>query len=166
MPTLEQIESDLGFAPQPAPNEATAAFPPVTLPVLASALGLTVRAVNQLAVAGCVVKLSHGQYDFAASIRNYIEKLRAKDFTEKDRLTAAQADIAELKLAEARRELVPASQVDIEWAGIVRDATAAMLGATAKIQGRLGHLSNHDASVIDSEIRAALTSLGEEPANV
>jgi phage terminase Nu1 subunit (DNA packaging protein) len=147
MPTLEQIEADLGFAPQPAPREATAPFPPVTLPVLASALGLTVRAVNQLAVAGCVVKLSHGQYDLIASTRNYCERMRKpSDGNNKDRLLIAQARLAEIKCAEAEKELVPASQVQTTWDSILRTLRASFLGIPARVQAltELGNDNGND----------------------
>jgi terminase small subunit / prophage DNA-packing protein len=166
MPTLEQIEADLGFAPQSAPSEATAAFPPVTLPVLANALSLTVRAVNQLAVAGVMVKLSHGQYDLIASTRNYCERMRKpSDGNSKDRLTLAQAELAETKLAEARKELVPASQVQATWDSTLRTLRASFLGMPARVQTRLSHLTAQDVSIIDREIRDTLTELGNDNGN-
>jgi phage terminase Nu1 subunit (DNA packaging protein) len=158
-----ELERDLlgELAPSTAPNEATAALPPVSLPVLAQTLGLTVRAVNQLAVSGVVVKLGRGSYDLQASVSRYIATLRKPDGNNKDRLTAAQADLAELKLEESRAALLPASTVEREWAGILRDVRAGCLAVTARVQQHLPHLTAHDAATLDSEIRAALSQLGE-----
>ena len=141
-------------------------MPPVSLPVLANTLGLTVRAINQLAVAGVVVKLSHGKYDLAASTRNYIEKLRKpSDSNNKDRLTLAQAKLAETKLAEAEKELVPASQVQAVWDSTLRTLRASFLRIPAKVQARLSHLTAHDFSILDREIRDTLTELGNDNGN-
>jgi terminase small subunit / prophage DNA-packing protein len=128
--------------------------------VLANALGLSTRRIAAMVKEGTVIKRARDSFDWVLSVQNYLAKQRPES-NSKDRLTSAQADLAELKLAEAKGELLPASQIETEWGGIVRDATAAILGVTAKVQGRLGHLSNHDAAVIDSEIRLALTALGE-----
>jgi phage terminase Nu1 subunit (DNA packaging protein) len=148
-------------APSTVPIEATAPLPPVSLPVLAETLGLTVRAVNQLAVTGVVVKVSRGRYDLQVSVSRYIATLRKPDGSNKDRLTAAQADLAELKLQESRAALLPASTVEREWAGILRDVRAGCLAITARVQQHLPHLTAHDAATLDSEIRAALSQLGE-----
>jgi terminase small subunit / prophage DNA-packing protein len=161
MKTENEMLADLGFAPETLPSEATAALPPVSLPVLAETLSLSVRAVNQLAVAGVMVKLGRGRYDLAASCRNYIATLRKPDGGSKERLTAAQADLAELKLQESRAALLPASTVEREWAGILRDVRAGCLAVTARVQQHLPHLTAHDAATLDSEIRAALSQLGE-----
>jgi phage terminase Nu1 subunit (DNA packaging protein) len=158
-----ELERDLlgELAPATAPNELTVALPPVSLPVLAQTLGLTVRAVNQLAVSGVVVKLGRGSYDLQASVNRYIATLRKPDGGSKERLTAAQADLAELKLQESRAALLPASTVEREWAGILRDVRAGCLAVTARVQQHLPHLTAHDAATLDSEIRAALSQLGE-----
>jgi terminase small subunit / prophage DNA-packing protein len=148
-------------APPAAPNEATGALPAVSLPVLAETLGLTVRAVNQLAVSGVVIKVGRGRYDLQSSVSRYIATLRKPDGGSKERLTAAQADMAELKLQESRASLLPASTVEREWAGILRDVRAGCLAITARVQQHLPHLTAHDAATLDSEIRAALSQLGE-----
>ena len=147
--------------PSTAQIEATAALSPVSLPVLAETLGLTVRAVNQLAVTGVVVKVSRGRYDLQASVCSYIATLRKPGGGNKERLTAAQADMAELKLQESRAALLPASTVEREWAGILRDVRAGCLAITARVQQHLPHLTAHDAATVDSEIRAVLSQLGE-----
>jgi phage terminase Nu1 subunit (DNA packaging protein) len=165
MKTENEILADLGFAPSSARHEATEGFPPVALPTLAKALGLTVRAVNQLAVAGLMVKLGHGQYDLIASTRNYCEKMRKSDGGAKDRLTLAQAELAETKLAEARKELVPADQVQATWDSTLRTLRSSIMGIPARVQAQLSHLTAHDVSIFDREIRDTLTELGNDHGN-
>jgi terminase small subunit / prophage DNA-packing protein len=132
----------------------------VSLPTLAKTLGLSVRSINQLAVAGVVVRTGRGEYDLQASVRNYIAKMKAPEGDSKERLTAAQADLAELKLQEARNELVQASEVETKWASILSSLRASFMGIPARVQTQLGHLSQHDVELIDREIRDTLLELG------
>jgi terminase small subunit / prophage DNA-packing protein len=132
----------------------------VSLPDLAATLGLSIRSVNQLAVAGVVVRTGRGEYDLQASVRNYIDKLKKPEGDSKERLTAAQADLAELKLQEARNELVQASEVETKWASILSSLRASFMGIPARVQTQLGHLSQHDVELIDREIRDTLLELG------
>lgn len=71
------------------------------------------------------------------------------------RETAATLKI-ELQNAAARRELLPAKAVEAEWAAILRDVRAAMLVLPSRLQQQLPHLSAHDLTTIDWEIRDAL----------
>jgi terminase small subunit / prophage DNA-packing protein len=158
------MKQDFDFLDPPPRPQSSGSPVAVTLDGLAIVLGITPSSIGVKVRSGVIVKLGRNRFDLALSAKNYIAEIKAREKPEaaaKERLTTAQAEIAELKLAEARQELVPASQVEVEWGSIVRDATAAILGVTSKVQGRLGHLSNHDAAVIDSEIRSALTALGE-----
>lgn len=80
---------------------------------------------------------------------------------QRGRLAAAQADLAELKAARMRGELVEAGAVEAEWSGILRTVRAAMLAVSSRVAARLPHLSRMDVAEIDAEIRAALTDLGD-----
>lgn len=128
---------------------------------IANVFGVTTRHVAMLAKDGVVVKRARASFDLLASTSNYIEKLRKPDGGSKERLTAAQADLAELKLQESRAALLPASTVEREWANIMRDVRAGCLAITARVQQHLPHMSAQDVATLDSEIRAALKQLGE-----
>jgi phage terminase Nu1 subunit (DNA packaging protein) len=80
---------------------------------------------------------------------------------EKIRLANAQAVKVELQNAQARKELLPAKAVEAEWSAILRDVRAGMLAIPSRVQQRLPHLSAHDVSEIDREIRDALSELAE-----
>lgn len=79
---------------------------------------------------------------------------------QRGRLAAAQADLAELKAARMRGELVEAVAVEAEWSGILRTVRAAMLAVPSRVAARLPHLSKHDVAEIDAEVRAALGEIG------
>ena len=98
---------------------------------LAGLLGLSANRVSVLAAGGVIKKKGRGCYLLAASSQGYAEWVRqnpagrrrgASD--EKDRLTAAQADLAELKLAQTRGDLLPLEDVRKEWAAIAIDLRA------------------------------------------
>jgi phage terminase Nu1 subunit (DNA packaging protein) len=157
----QQMMVDLGFEADATENDAGSDFDSVDAATLAKAFGVSTRQIAMLATDGIVVKRARARFDLLASTRNYIEKLRKPDGGSKERLTAAQADLAELKLQESRAALLPASTVEQEWAGILRDVRAGCLAITARVQQQLPHLTAHDAATLDSEIRTALSQLGE-----
>lgn len=75
-------------------------------------------------------------------------------------LKRAQREKLELQNAQARGELLSAKAVEAEWAAILRDVRAGMLAIPSRLQQQLPHLSAHDVSEIDREIRDALNQLG------
>jgi phage terminase Nu1 subunit (DNA packaging protein) len=85
----------------------------------------------------------------------------ARATKERGRLAAAQADIAEQKAAKLRGELVEAAEVEAEWSGVLRTVRAGMLAVPSRVSQRLPHLSAHDVSEIDAEVRAALVEIGQ-----
>lgn len=140
---------------------------------LADLLGVHPRQIANFADDGKVVRLKHGEYDRNASIRTYIEHLRtvaagrSQSSTlavERQRLAKAQADAVEIKVAAARAELIPAKEIETQWATVLRDVRASMLALPSRIQQRLGILSAADVSIIDREIRDALTEAGNDRA--
>lgn len=85
-----------------------------------------------------------------------------KATAERGRLAAAQADLATIKAAKLRGELVEAAAVEAEWAGVLRAVRAAMLAVPSRCAARLPHLSKHDVAEIDAEIRAGLGDIGSD----
>jgi phage terminase Nu1 subunit (DNA packaging protein) len=76
------------------------------------------------------------------------------------RLAKGQADLAELKVARLRGQLVDATALEAEWATTFRHVRAGMLAASSRCAQRLPHLTAHDVSEIDAEIRQVLTEIG------
>ncbi|MEM7667224.1 MAG: hypothetical protein AAF250_15325 [Pseudomonadota bacterium] len=138
-------------------------------------LGLSARQIYRHETEGHVVKLGKNRFDLQASIRAYCEWLRdqahygrpatgtAKSALAEEnlRLKREQADAVALKNAQARGELVPAGEVERAWAGVLRTVRAAMLSVAPRVQARLAHLSADDVSVIDREVRDALSETAE-----
>jgi terminase small subunit / prophage DNA-packing protein len=62
--------------------------------------------------------------------------------------------------APMRRELVPATEVEAEWSGVLRTVRAGILAVPSRVQQRLPHLTPHDVAEIDAEVRAALAEIG------
>ena len=74
----------------------------------------------------------------------------------KIRLAKTNAEKAEPPNAKARSELIPAVEVEREWAAVLRSVRAAMLALPSRVAQRLGHPSPHDVAEIDREVRDAL----------
>jgi phage terminase Nu1 subunit (DNA packaging protein) len=81
---------------------------------------------------------------------------------ERARLAAAQAALAEQKLARQRGSLLDAAEVEAEWSGVLRTVRAGMLAVPSRCAARLPHLTAHDVSEIDAEVRAVLTQIGSD----
>jgi phage terminase Nu1 subunit (DNA packaging protein) len=64
-----------------------------------------------------------------------------------------------LKNARARGELIAAADVEADWSGMLRTVRAGMLAVPSRVQQRLPHLTAHDVTEIDREVRAGLVEL-------
>jgi phage terminase Nu1 subunit (DNA packaging protein) len=93
--------------------------------VLSDILGVSGRTVRDLADKGVLVKLAHGKYEVLPSIHAYIKykiNLAIESFSKGDidyaearrRKELAQAQLAELDLAEKEGELIQVSTVENE----------------------------------------------------
>lgn len=144
---------------------------------IAAFLGIGTSRVRTLARDGHLVKVSRGRFDVRASLAAYLSRLRdgavkAGPVTDemkaaKLRQTEAAAQKIEIQNAAARGELLPAAAVASEWAGILRTVRAGLLAVPSRVSARLGHLTAHDLSEMDLEIRAVLAELagGEDAAS-
>jgi phage terminase Nu1 subunit (DNA packaging protein) len=81
---------------------------------------------------------------------------------EKTRLAKEQADAAELRNKLLRSDLVKAGDVQREWADVLRKVRAGVLAVTSRVRQQLPHLTAHDASVIDAELRRALEEIAHD----
>ena len=157
-----------GFQPVQTPLNGIG---PVPAPELGRLLGLSAEKVYDLARRGIVVKTAPGRYDVAGSVKAYCAHLRAvagRHGTEaagdaltgeRARLAREQADGHALRNATLRGELVPAADVERRWSDILRRVRSSMLAVSSRVRHRLPHLTSHDGTAIDDEIRSALTEL-------
>lgn len=139
---------------------------------LAELLGLTSSRIRTLTRDGVLKRVAPATYDRREAVRAYCHALRdaltkkghaSKGgdamAAEKLRLAAALAEKAERANAAARGELIPAAQVAREWSEVLRGVRAGLLSLPSRVGSRLGHLTPHDLSEIDLEIRSTLHDL-------
>jgi phage terminase Nu1 subunit (DNA packaging protein) len=155
----DEFDSLLGLTASQPPNNC------VSADALGDMIGISGRQIRELARRNIVVKAGTGTYEVRASVRAYCTHLReqaagrtgSKTLTEERiRVAKEQGDALAMKNAIARGEMIPARAIETAWAAVLRDVRAALLAIPSRIQQRLGHLTAHDVSEIDLEIRNAL----------
>ncbi|MEO9132421.1 MAG: terminase small subunit [Sphingomonas sp.] len=137
---------------------------------LASLVGVSDNRIKQLCNSGELERGEDGQFDLRLSVRAYCKTLRDNAMgrggpglaAQRERVAREQADALEMKNAAVRRELIPASEVEIMWDKICRMIRARFLAMPARLQQHLSHLSAHDLAVMDREIRDALKELADD----
>ena len=145
----------------------------LTYPVttIAKLLDLTDRRVQQLANDGVIPRAERGRYDLIATVQGYVRFLRERAFgavantdahTEKTRLTAAQASIAEMTEMEMRGELVRAGDVRREIYTASRQIRNTMLTMPDRIASKL--VTVDDGLVIHEMLEAEITVMLEDVA--
>lgn len=77
------------------------------------------------------------------------------------RLATAQAQLAEIRAAKLRGDLVPAVEVEAEWASILADVRQQLLAIPSRLGAKLA-LSREAVAALDTEIRAVLTALAAQ----
>lgn len=143
---------------------------------LARLLGLSSDRVAALGGSGVLPKAGRGRYPVPDAVRAYVRYIkehpegRPKSTggleAEKTRLTRAQADVAELKAAAARGDLLPAEEAQRRWVDAASRLRAALLAVPSRVASRLG-MDRTAAAELDAELREALTEIadaGEEEA--
>ncbi|WP_029356242.1 hypothetical protein [Bosea sp. 117] len=137
---------------------------------LADTLGVSLRAVHDLAARGIIQKVARGAFA-PDSVARYCAHLREQAAgrdggnsaiaAERLREARERADRLALANATSRRELVSAAEVERVWVRVLTDLRAAMLAIPGRIAGRM-NLAAVDIAAIDSEIRQALTECGTD----
>lgn len=137
---------------------------------LSALVGVSENRIRQLCTAGTIERGEDGQFDLRNSVRAYCGTLRENArgrggpglAAEREREARARADKLEMQNAAARRDLIPANEVEAMWDKMCRLIRARFLAMPARLQQHLGHLTTHDLSLIDREIRDALTELADD----
>lgn len=150
---------------------AAPAFP-ASLPPAAFArlVGLSPSRLRELAGTGAIPKNDRGHYDLPAALHAYVERLRGQAaartsgtghdlVAERSRLAAAQADLAELRVAQERRELVNAGQVERGYIALVTQARNRLLGVPSAAKGHIPGLSVDQVELLEGLIVDALEAV-------
>lgn len=144
-----------------------------SLAELAEYLELTERRVQQLSKEDVIVKVSHGKYDLHKSVKGYLVYLREKAYggvagtdqhSEKTRLLAAQANIAELNDAEMRGELVNADEIKRSIFTAARQIRNSIQTIPDRLSTTLAGIDDHYEihNVIESELNQVLTDMDSD----
>ncbi|MHA6644630.1 hypothetical protein [Mesorhizobium sp. A623] len=150
--------------------------PPVALPKivhesqLAALLGVSRQTICDQVRSGILERVAPARFDLAASVKSYCAHLRthaaragrpseAGDAYKVARTAKMRADteLAEIKAAHARGELVSAAEVTRQWETALTDIRAALLA----IPGRLQGIDRDVLTRIDGEVRAVLLELAD-----
>ncbi len=127
---------------------------PTSYPVttIAKLFGITERRVQQLAQEGIIPKPEKNQYELVGCVRGFINYLQQRAFgkgvapqdthLERARLLKAQADMAEIELAERTGALVTVERVETDWLEMVTACRAKMLSIPTKTAYQIAHLEN------------------------
>ena len=140
----------------------------VTAAALGDWLGLTVNRVHALGRDGVLPRTSGKRYHLRPAILAYCDHARslakgkqvdADLAAEKLRLAKANAEKAETANAKARGELIPAVEVEREWAAVLRGVRAGVLALPSRLANQIGHLTSHEIATIEREVRDMLFEL-------
>lgn len=139
---------------------------------LAAFLDVTTGTIGDLAAKGRVVRIGRGKFDLKASTRTYIGHLRnaaagrpatSEDLrAEKIRLTAAQADMAEMTKAERAEVMVSVKEFEDAWDHEILVLRQGLLGLADKIAMAHPHFTRHEVGTIDATIRLMLERVSDD----
>ena len=150
------------------------AFPHVVgTKVLARCLGITVQAIQKLTTQGVLRRDENGKFDLFEAVPLYVafcrrggperERAQANFNEEKARLTRAQADRAELDLAEKSGEVIDAAEAVLAWEQMLTNCKNKVLSIPAKAAPMFS--AETDTAVIQDDLenylRDALNELSD-----
>jgi len=143
----------------------------VTSATLASLLGVDKRSIQRYATENLAVRLAHGRYRLAQTVRNITGRLREQaagrighdetvDVARANaRLKEAQAKLTELKIKQLDGELISLAQVDAAIDEIAVINRQLFLTFPARARADLPHLTGGDQKVLDRIAREMLTEV-------
>ncbi len=146
----------------------TTSYPVSTI---AKLFGLTERRVQQLAKDGIIPKPEKNQYELVGSVRAYINYLQQRAFgkgaaprdthLERARLIKAQADMAEIDLAEKTGALVTVDRLEADWMAMVNACRSKLLSIPTKVAYQISNLKDPEEieNFLKRTIHEALTEL-------
>lgn len=137
-------------------------------------LNISIRALGDLDAKGVLVKApKNGTYFTQPSVTNYIEKLRTaaagrseeqRNPLSDERLADARVNrqIAELKLAQMRGDILTLDEVTESWSKFATAVKTASLSLPSKARTMIPHLTAHDAETIRTLVKDMLNDLADE----
>lgn len=141
---------------------------------IAVILGVSPRVITDWAAKGVLKQAPEkGRYLTLPSIHAYMGALRDSAANrktesglsladERARLTSTERQIAEIKLAQSRGEVLTLTEVSDAWGGLMASVKANMLALPSKARQTLPHLTAHDAVVLKQLCRDLLVAMSED----
>jgi len=119
---------------------------------IAKLFGLSERRIQQLAQEGIIPKPEKNQYELVGCVRAYINYLQQRAFgkgtapkdthLERARLIKAQADIAEIDLAQRTGALITVERVEADWMAMINSCRSKLLSIPTKCAYQVMALDN------------------------
>jgi phage terminase Nu1 subunit (DNA packaging protein) len=142
---------------------------------VADLFGVSERRIQQLIAEGAIPKpLRHGVYVVETVVRAYVKHLQAIRRSaassgpiglqaERERLTRAKADIAEMEMDEKRGDLIPREEIEATWVNALSLLRTRLLSIPNQLAPQVHQEKNQAAvrDLIKSAIRGALDDLAE-----
>lgn len=140
-------------------------------------LGVSIRTLTDFAATGILVPAAkNGTFQTAPSVKNYIEKLQkaAAGRTEeqrnplndeRQREIKVNREIAEMKLAQLRGEVLTLDEVMESWSKFAAMVKSAALAIPSKARTQIPHLTAHDAETLKTLMKDMLNDLADEAAD-
>ncbi|WHZ36630.1 DNA packaging protein [Sagittula sp. MA-2] len=159
--TPEMVDAMMAAEEEPPVGDS----PVVSAAELGEWLGIAPNRIHALGRDGILPRVEGTRYPLRAAVVAYCDHARAlargkqvdaELAAEKLRLAKANAEKVETANAKLRGELIPAAEVEREWAAVLRGVRAAMLAVPSRVAQTAGHLTPHDINAIDREVRDAL----------
>ena len=136
---------------------------------IADSFGLTPRRIQQLAKEPGFPKVARGDYDELACLRWYVKFLQDKlsagtvradgQVTGRERYDTAKAEMAELELAEKRKQILTVADFEHAVAAMITPAVHELLAVEPRLRSVIG---SEAAARAGDEIKRSLRSLGAE----
>jgi len=139
---------------------------------MALCLNTSVNNLGQLVRQQVLTRDENGLFDprvnFPAYLKHYAEGLKSKwaaDGAGRTRLTDAKARLAELKVQQEERHLVPLNRITIAYAAMVEHCRTRLLAVARKVAPRLATVRNvaEAEGLVQREIEKALLELSRLP---
>jgi phage terminase Nu1 subunit (DNA packaging protein) len=136
-------------------------------------LGIGPRSLRDMSAKGKIQQAPQKGRYFTSSITTYCANLRevaanrrsenGLSLTEERAKTEAiTRQIAEIKLKQARGEMLPLDEVEQAWGGLARAVSGAVMGIASKSRREIPHLTAHDAETLKNICRDVLDLLAED----
>jgi phage terminase Nu1 subunit (DNA packaging protein) len=138
----------------------------VSGPQLAALFAVSLKTLSLWQKAGIVVRVKHGRYDLARSVRAVVKKKRSDSEptvaaavgSQRERLLRAQADRAEMQLQQESGELCRVSDVRHETIRTFYVLRSGVMAVKARLDSQLP-IGREGLVLLDDTLREALTEL-------